>query len=188
LSVLSGVNLSNISNIAIQSLPIYADDLKANHLYSFDEGDAPVRRNLLGYPWHEYLVTPRANPPLRRRVAMQPLSVHPTLSQSTPSSSNSTQAPLQVEKIPEISEESPQKPEFSLPLLDVSLPLDISISELTSTWANEKATTFKTHTSDLRPSPTACKESDSTLASSGPMSKNDDPLLARNVLYIAASR
>ncbi len=36
-SILSRISLSQISNIAVQSLPIFQDDLKDNHLYAFGD-------------------------------------------------------------------------------------------------------------------------------------------------------
>jgi len=42
-SILSGVSLSAISNIAVQALPIYASDIGNSRLYDFTTGYAPLR-------------------------------------------------------------------------------------------------------------------------------------------------
>jgi hypothetical protein len=107
-SILSGLSLSNISNIAVQSLPVYAEDLKTNHLYSFEGDDASFKTK-----WHTYLEERGASPPLRKRAAMSPLL--PVLSGTTPFDFHTTQDSQGEDKISEIREESFTNTDFLPP-------------------------------------------------------------------------
>ena len=104
-SILSGLSLSMISNIAVQSLPVYAEDLKTNHLYSFEEDDASLKREwqTLVEKWPEW-GGHESLPPLRKRAAMSPLL--PVLSGTTPFNFHTTQDSHGEDKISEIREES----------------------------------------------------------------------------------
>jgi hypothetical protein len=109
-SILSGLSLSNISNIAVQSLPVYAEDLKTNHLYSFEEDDASFKTK-----WQTYLEERgrSPSPPLRKRAAMGPLL--PVLSETIPFNIYTTQDSQGEDKILEIREESLTKTVFLPP-------------------------------------------------------------------------
>jgi len=95
-SILSGLSLSNTSNIAVQSLPVYAEDLKTNHLYSFEEDDASLKTK-----WQTYLEELDG-----MRVSF--FSV-------TPLNSDTTQYSQGEDKISEIREEALTNTDFLLP-------------------------------------------------------------------------
>lgn len=145
-SILTGLSLSNISNIAIQSLPVYVEDLNANHLYSFKEEDKANKTQL-----QNYLEGQRgsSSQSLRKRAAVNPLVLLPALSETTPLRSHATQASQGAEKLSEVREEVPKNTDFLLPSVDFPLPiLDIShkvlflaasISEFNTVWQKWEA-------------------------------------------------
>lgn len=145
-SILTGLSLSNISNIAIQSLPVYVEDLNANHLYSFKEEDkankTQVQNHLEGQRGS-------SSQSLRKRAAINPLVPLPALSETTPLRSQEAQGSQEAEKLSEVRGEVPNHTEFLLPSVDLPLPiLDIShkvlflaasISEFNIVWQKWEA-------------------------------------------------
>lgn len=140
-SILTGLSLSNISNIAIQSLPVYVEDLNANHLYSFKEEDKANKTQP-----QNYLEGQRGSnsQSLRKRAAINPLVPLPALSETTPLRSQEAQGSQEAEKLSEVRGEVPNHTDFLLPSVDLPLPiLDIShkvlflaasISEFNTVW------------------------------------------------------
>jgi hypothetical protein len=172
-SMMSGVSLSNISNIAVQALPIYPDDLKGNHLYAFSEGGAEPSTNLndlLELCLDEITF-------LKEKAGIESLSSRSSLPQSTAFRSQSNIEPRDKDagRMPMISEESTSNVDFQLPAVEMLPKLDVSTPLLMPTPATE------------------------TVISSGPLS-TDSPLTITgveifrsssgtgyNVMYLAAS-
>jgi len=103
-SVLSGISLSQISNIAVQSLPIFEDDLKYNHLYDFGAVNyASSIRPLL-------IVEEEKRPILRRMPATEAINPAPF---PDPTSDNQLyQDNQEIAKLRKINRESPNRSKF----------------------------------------------------------------------------
>ncbi|KAE9363827.1 hypothetical protein N431DRAFT_521181 [Stipitochalara longipes BDJ] len=183
-SVLSGISLSQISNIAVQSLPIFQDDLKDNHLYDFGTVDHELRMNP---DYLSFLLSKKEPQNLRKRPATQNFYSEPSSSQPTASRTYSNQNPQETEKNPKIDEESPDKSKFLLPELDFSFPAqEISLSQHISQVEAKIPVSVLPH-SNPESKVTASKVPDTTFAPTRPSWRSNVALFPGDVLYIAAS-
>ena len=123
-SILSGISLSQISNIAVQSLPIFQDDLKDNHLYAFGDVDHADHGSRIITDYTTFLPLSEKTPPvLRKRTRIQNFDSGPSLPQSTARSNQPNGEPQEKGETPQVDEESPNKSEFLLPKLDFSMQI-----------------------------------------------------------------
>jgi hypothetical protein len=145
-SILTGLSLSNISNIAIQSLPVYVEDLNANHLYSFkDEGKAKTTQLQNHFDGQRA----SSSQSLRKRAAVNHRVLLPALPQISPLRPHKTQGSQGAEtlsvvtgELPMNTEFLPPSPDFPLPILDIShkvLFLAASVSEFNTIWQKWEA-------------------------------------------------
>jgi len=181
-SVLSGTSLSQISNIAIQSLPIFRDDLKDNHLYDFGNVTHALRmRSPLG-------LAQETPPIIRGMPVIEALNSELHSSNSTFDTRSCRGGP-ETAGLPKINEESPGRSEFVLPELDFSVPMremDSMFEDMSK--AEDEATVFIPHqSSEIAPEATSPKVLTTSSTPSSPDWTHDTTISSFEILYIAAS-
>jgi hypothetical protein len=181
-SILSGLSLSDISNIAVQALPIYPENLEDDHLYSF----GIVNDDSLVNVEHGFDLHLEDSFLLKRRAGTDALISSPSLPQSTALRSLLNTDQKEAERMPKISK-SNNKFDFSLPTLEMLPALDISLATLTSTPAMEIVTSARPHSADSQSTVTKVEVSEKNDTSSRATSMKVSHVGGYDVLYLAAS-